>query len=304
LLGQRVRYDGGHKRDGFIADGLARCVEYAPICPEVAIGLGVPRPTLRLVDDARGPRAQLSADPHRDVTSRLERFAEQQVTALAGVDGFVLKSGSPSCGLGDIRPPAPGGGQSRSENLGVFARVLRGRMPHLPVTDERRLGDAALRDAFLTRVFARARWNRLVAAGARREDLDRFHAAHRLLILARSRRDLERLDQLLAEAQGADAETLAQRYFARFSAALERPSRRSQQAAVLLQLLADLGGRVGSLTKRAIAEKIEAYRRGEVTLAEPVALLRRRRPTHPDQGVRRQLYFEPYPAALRVPDGA
>jgi uncharacterized protein YbbK (DUF523 family) len=157
LLGRPVRYDGGHKRDAFLADALGPLVEWVPVCPEVEVGMPVPRPTLRLSGPVEAPRlvAERSGE---DWSARMQAFAEGRVTALLALElsGFVLKSGSPSCGQALVPVHGPGGTPSRG-GTGAFARVLLERLPHLPVEEEGRLQDPLLRRRFLERVFAQAR---------------------------------------------------------------------------------------------------------------------------------------------------
>lgn len=155
LLGNAVRWDGRHRRDAFLVDVLGEHVEWVPVCPELEVGMGVPREPIRLVGDPRSPRL-LGERSGKDHTAAMQRFAEARVRELAalGLAGWVTKSGSPSCGLSHVPVhPARGGGAPRRCGIGVFVRVLAERMPLLPVEDEVRLLDAAARDAFVERVF-------------------------------------------------------------------------------------------------------------------------------------------------------
>ncbi len=154
LLGQEVRYDGGHKRDRFLTDVLGPSVEWVPVCPEVEIGLGVPRPPIRLEGDPDAPRL---VDPRSrvDHTERMVRFAKARTAALARLelDGYVLKKDSPSCGMEGV----PVEGTSR-RGVGLFARALMEALPTLPMEDEARLHEARLCESFVQRMFARRRW--------------------------------------------------------------------------------------------------------------------------------------------------
>jgi uncharacterized protein YbgA (DUF1722 family) len=253
-----------------------------------------------LLDHGTGPRALLSERPPLDVTSRLERFSEQQVERLAGIDGFILKSGSPSCALGGVRVLVRGAGRSGRRGPGVFARVLTSRMPRLPVVDERGLHDPALRDRFLTRTFVLARWHRLMADGLGRRELIRFHAAHRSLLVARSPEAVAHLDELLCETEAGTAEDLRERYFERFFAALERPPKDEPSAGSLQRLLADLGDRAVGRGEGGSAEKTGAARRGQAAPTEPTALLRRQRQPDWDRRTARPPWLQPYPEELKM----
>src|SRR2546428_1498195 len=178
LLGHEVRYDGGHKRDPFLAETLGRFVEWVPVCPEVELGLGIPREPIRLEGDPAAPRL-VAAKSRRDLTRAMFRLARARAEQLAGLDlvGYVLKTDSPSCGMARVRVHR-GGGRPLRRGTGLFARALMERLPLLPVEEEGRLRDPALRESFIERVFAYARWKGTVAAGMTRRRLAPLHAAH------------------------------------------------------------------------------------------------------------------------------
>jgi len=164
LLGDEVRYDGGHRRDAFLVDVLSRELEWVPVCPEVEVGMGTPREPIHLVAAAHGgvPAGShqvrlLGVTSERDWTDAFERWAATRVRDLAAMDlsGFVLKAGSPSCGIDAV--PVSGAAASTAEGRGLFAQALMKALPDLPIEDERRLAVPAARDAFLARVFARHR---------------------------------------------------------------------------------------------------------------------------------------------------
>ena len=165
LLGAAVRYDGQHKRNDFLVDELGPLVEWVPVCPEVEVGMGVPRESVRLV---RGPRGRsllmLGNQSGADWTARMETFAARRVDELAhaGLSGYVLKSRSPSCGMEAVSlfPDADAGSQPRNEGVGLFAAELLRRLPNLPIEEEGRLADPWLRARFIERVFGYERWRR------------------------------------------------------------------------------------------------------------------------------------------------
>jgi uncharacterized protein YbbK (DUF523 family) len=163
LLGEEVRWDGGHQRDRFVTDVLAPFVEYVPVCPEVGSGLTTPRETLRLVGDPAAPRL-LFRNSGADHSAALEGFSKAETRRLAEQDlcGFILKKDSPSCGLERVRVYHPGGGSAVRKGVGLFARALLERFPHLPVEEDGRLNDPVLRENFVERVFAYRRWRDLL----------------------------------------------------------------------------------------------------------------------------------------------
>src|SRR6266566_6770334 len=199
LLGQAVRYDGGHKRDPFLAETLGRFVEWVPVCPEVELGLGVPREPIRLEGDPAAPRL-VAENSRRDLTRAMKRLACARAAELARLDlvGYVLKKGSPSCGMERVR--VHGGGRPLRRGTGLFARALMERLPLLPVEEEGHLRDAALRARFIERVLAYARWKGTVAAGMTRRRLAAFHAAHERLLRAHDPSACRRLGALVTKA--------------------------------------------------------------------------------------------------------
>jgi uncharacterized protein YbbK (DUF523 family) len=168
LLGREVRYNGGHKRDAFLADVLGKYVDWVDVCPEVEVGLGTPRPSMRLLRIGRGEDAQVRlivAETGVDHTDALRAWAARRVEELARLelDGYVLKSGSPSCGMERVELHPEEGGEPSRVARGLFAEALLRRLPDLPVEEEGRLQDPALRESFLSRVFAHARWRGIIA---------------------------------------------------------------------------------------------------------------------------------------------
>ncbi len=158
LLGRKVRYDGQDRRDPFVVDVLGRFFEWVPVCPELEVGMGVPREPIRLVGSAAAPRlvAERSGTDH---TEAMRRFAERRVRELSKLDlaGYVTKEGSPSCGMARVQVHGPRGGAPRRDGVGLFARVLLERLPFLPVVEEEALHDPGLRESFIERVLAYAR---------------------------------------------------------------------------------------------------------------------------------------------------
>ncbi|HET9314653.1 MAG TPA: DUF523 and DUF1722 domain-containing protein, partial [Vicinamibacteria bacterium] len=223
LLGQKVRWDGGHKRDRFLVDELGPFVEWVPVCPEVELGLGTPRPTLRL--EKRGHEVRL-VEPRteRDHTDAMRAYARRRVAALDDEDlsGYVLKKDSPSCGLERVRVYAGGGPASRG-GRGLFAEALLERFPHLPVEEEGRLGDARLRENFIQRVFARHRLRGFFSGRWTVGGLVAFHATQKLLLMAHSPQAYARIGRRVARARGTARGELERAYTRETMAALSRP---------------------------------------------------------------------------------
>jgi len=220
LLGQEVRYDGGHKRDPFLVETFGRYVEWVHVCPEVEIGLGTPRDPIRLERAGRDVRL-VNPKTGTDLTRKMRTYAARRLAALEDQDlcGYILKKDSPSCGLERVRVHDGRGMPSRN-GRGLFAAALLRRCPNLPVEEEGRLNDPRIRENFVERVFAYRRLRSLFAGRWTIGDLARFHTAQRLQLFSHSPSACARLGRLVARARAIPRPRLRARYEAEFMAAL------------------------------------------------------------------------------------
>jgi uncharacterized protein YbgA (DUF1722 family)/uncharacterized protein YbbK (DUF523 family) len=297
LLGQKVRYDGTAKRDRWIVEQLGRYVDYQPICPEMAIGLGTPRPPIRLLATADRVRVVGVDDPAVDVTDALEDFALNTAAHLHGISGYVFMSKSPSCGMERVKLYSDSG-HAEKKGVGAYARVLMESLPHLPCEEEGRLNDPVLRENFVNRVFAYRRWQSLRSVGLSAKALTDFHARHKYMVMAHSQAAYQRLGRLLSNLKGVDLEKIADAYEAEFMTALRRRVGRKRHVNALQHIQGYLKERIDGSDKHELAESIEAYRREEVPLVVPMKLLRHYFRRNPDNYIDRQWYLDPYPEAL------
>ena len=303
LLGQRVRYDGNHKRDSYVSDTLARHFELVPVCPEIAIGLGVPRPPIRLVGSVAQPRAVGMDDPALDVTTALADYGRRQARALDGICGYIFKSKSPSCGLERVKVYPRGSGAARA-GTGVYAAAYRAAAPLVPTEEEGRLNDAALRDNFLERVFAYHRWEALDAAGMTAARLIEFHTAHKLALMAHGPARYVALGRVIARASRGNARTTGTRYIEGFMQALAHPATRRMHANVLMHVAGYLKRQLDAGDRAELRDAIEAYRTTAMPLLVAVTLLRHHFRRHPDPWIARQVYLYPDAHELTLRYGA
>ncbi|MBT3048031.1 MAG: DUF523 and DUF1722 domain-containing protein [Candidatus Thiodiazotropha sp. (ex Clathrolucina costata)] len=304
LLGHNVRYDGGHKRDSFITETLGREVEFLPVCPEAAIGLGVPRPMIHLVGNPLQPRLVGVQDPTMDVTRRMEAYAADQARQLNGISGYILKKNSPSCGMERVKVyAAESGGHCVRKGTGAFARVLMAQRPLLPVEEEGRLNDAVLRENFVNRVYVYRRWQDLRAAGLTPARLIAFHTDHKYLVMAHSQAAYQRLGRRLSKLSKSDLSRITDDYIHELMPALKRRVTRKRHVNVLQHIMGYLKKRIGSDDKRELSASIEAYRRGETPLIVPITLFRHYFRVHPDEYMSRQIYLQPHPDSLGLRNG-
>jgi uncharacterized protein YbgA (DUF1722 family)/uncharacterized protein YbbK (DUF523 family) len=300
LLGQEVRYDGGHKRDDFLTTVLGPFVRWVPVCPEVEVGLGVPRDTLRLVGDERAPRLVVQRTGE-DITERMRRFAAERVGDLEalGLDGYVLKRASPSCGLFRVRV-YPADGSPRTGGRGIFADELARRLPMLPVEEEGRLSDAGIRENFIERVFAAARWRAFLARRPRPRDLVALHAAEKFAILAHSPALYRELGRLVATAGRTLTRDALDRYGRLLAEARAVRATRARHTNVL-QHLAGFFKRDLTVDERAeLVEVVEDYRAGVVPLVVPLTLIRHHVRRLGTEYLAGQTYLNPHPKELML----
>ena len=303
LLGHQVRYDGGHKRDAFIIGPLSEHMAFLPICPETAIGLGIPRPTIRLMGEIERPRLVGTADAGFDVTEKMERYAEHQVGELGDLCGYILKKDSPSCGMERVKVFNTRGTHAERKGSGVFARILMQRLPLLPVEEEGRLNDAVLRENFVNRVFVRQRWLGLLDQGVTAARLIEFHSAHKYLVMAHSQAAYQRLGRMLSNLPKADLADIAQRYSEALMHTLKRRVSRQRHVNVLQHIMGYLKRRIDRGDKEELSQSIEAYRRGETPLIVPITLMRHYFRRHPDPYMEQQVYLRPHPDKLGLRNG-
>jgi uncharacterized protein YbbK (DUF523 family) len=201
LLGESVRYDGGHKLDRYLRDTLGQYVQYVPVCPEVECGLPTPREAMRLVGDPENPRL-LTVKTKVDHTERMKSWARGRLRELEKEDlcGFVFKKNSPSSGLFRVKVYNEHG-VPRRVGIGGWARAFTEHFPLIPVEEEGRLNDPVLRETFVDQIFTMKRWRAMLADGRRRGTLVEFHTQHKLLLMAHSPEHYRQLGRLVAESK-------------------------------------------------------------------------------------------------------
>jgi uncharacterized protein YbgA (DUF1722 family)/uncharacterized protein YbbK (DUF523 family) len=296
LLGENVRYNGGHKRDRYITDTLSRYFEFRPYCPEVAIGLGVPRPTLRLEGTAAAPRAVVQNPERRDVTAELTRYGLAVGAASQEISGYIFKSRSPSCGMERVKVYDRNSSPSATSG-GIYARALIQSRPLLPVEEEGRLNDPDLRDNFIERVMVYADWQELNRGPAGVHELVRFHTRHKFLIMAHDQEAMRNLGRLVADA-AEDTAAAMREYVSLLMRALQKPVRRSSQTNVLEHIAGFLREGLDRGDREELRRAIADYRNGELPVIAPLTLIRHHLRRHPDDFLEQQHFLETRPAAM------
>lgn len=300
LLGDEVRFDGGHKRDNFLSDVLGRYVEWVPVCPEVEAGLGTPREAMRLVGDPHHPRL-VTIKSGTDHTRAVERMTAHRIQELEGLDlsGYVFKKDSPSCGMERVRIYNEHGMPGRN-GVGLFARAFIEEFPLIPVEEEERLCDPALRENFIERVFCYRRWQDLVQSGITRQALVQFHTIHKYLLMAHSPQYYQALGRLVAQARQHRPKDLAQQYGELFMKALAVKATVRKHVNVLQHILGYFKDRLGAQEKAELLGVIGDYHRGLTPLVVPLTLIKHYVWNFDVSYMRDQVYLNPHPKELML----
>ncbi len=299
LLGSRVRHDGGHKKDAFVTGALSRFVTFVSVCPEVEVGMGTPRESVRLVR-LGGEVRMVAPASGTDHTDAMRRWAGGRARELEGEDlcGFVLKKDSPSCGMERVEVHSKGA--AAPSGRGLFARALMERMPLLPVEEEGRLDDPRLRENFVERVFAYRRLKSLLARRRRVGDLARFHAAEKLLLLAHDPAACGALGRLAAAARGRPRAEVAGGYGERYMRALAKLATPGRHAKVLRLMAGYLEDLLPAEERQELHQAIADFRRGLLPLVVPLTLLGHHVRRHRVSSLQGQTYLEPHRKELML----
>ena len=300
LLGEKVRYDGGHKRDLFLSETLGPFVEWVPVCPEVECGLPVPREAMRLVGDPGRPRL-VANRTGTDHTERMERWAAGRLEEMSRLDlcGYICKKDSPSSGMERVKVYGAGGVPART-GAGVFTRIFMERFPRVPVEEEGRLADPVLREMFVERVFCLRRFRDLLDRPLSRGALVDFHTDHKLLLLSHDRGRYEEMGRLVAGAKTFPLGTLYAEYEEIFMAALARKATPKKCADVLSHMMGYFRKILTTAEKQELIEVIDQYRRRLVPLVVPVTLIRHYVRKYDVAYLARQVFLNPHPVELML----
>jgi uncharacterized protein YbgA (DUF1722 family)/uncharacterized protein YbbK (DUF523 family) len=300
LLGENVRYDGGHKLDHYLKDTLGKYVDWVPVCPEVEMGLTVPREPMRLVGDAADPRL-VTTRTGIDYTDRMKRWAAIKLDMLSdmGLHGFIFKSKSPSSGMKGVKVYGTSGVPSKT-GVGIFAREFTVRFPLIPVEDDGRLQDSSIRENFIERIFVFRRWHETVQKSASMKDLISFHTRHKLLIMAHSPRHYSELGRLAATGKQYKYSELRNLYVTMLMDGLKLLATASKNTNVLQHILGYFRKELSAEEKQEMLEIISSYHKGLVPLIVPVTLLKHYIRKYDEPYLQQQYYLNPHPLELML----
>lgn len=298
LIGERVRFDGGHKQSRYIMDTLGEYFEFRSFCPEMAIGMGVPRQPIRLINDQQRVEAVGVKDPSINVTDELLQIADKQRQWHQQMFGYIVKKGSPSCGMERVKIYVNGNPQQQGG--GLYTRTMMENFPNLPVEEEGRLGDLRLRENFIKRVFTYKRWQDMVDSGLGWAALTDFHARHKLILYSHNQNLGRKLGKELSAAREQPLEEFAAHYLTSLMAILKITAKPSNHVNVLEHIRGYLKQELDKDDKQELSESIENYRLGLLPLIVPITLLRHHFRKHPNDYIERSYYMQPHPGELML----
>jgi uncharacterized protein YbgA (DUF1722 family)/uncharacterized protein YbbK (DUF523 family) len=300
LVGQPVRYNGDSKRGNPHIESLQGELSVRAFCPEMAIGLGVPRETVRLVGEPGRLRLTDSATQRADHSAPMVDYAAQVLEKNPDLAGYILVKGSPSCGYQRVKRYNEDGNAVASDASGVFAATLMQLDPLLPLEEDGRLYDDRLRENFVSRVYAYHDWKKLRKAGLSRHRLTGFWARYKYQAMACDVAGYREIGRTLAESKDMSLEQLADRFIALLMRSLAKLPTRNSHSNVLQHLRGYLKRDLDSGDKRELDTLIGQYKSGVIPLVVPVTLLRHHFRKFENAYIDRQVYMQPYPEQLML----
>ena len=297
LLGEKVRFDGGHKHSRLCTQQLGQHFDFVPSCPELGAGLGVPRRTLRMVGDDQSQRIVETKDQTIDVTDALASYSQDRVQELGHLSGYIFMQKSPSCGVFRVKVYAENG-YAQNSSAGIFAKAFREAHPLIPVEEEGRLHDAVLLENFLVRVVVYHNWRLLNEAGLTPKGLIDFHQRIKYQMMAHSIVGYKQTGKLLSNLKKRPLDEIANEYITMVMSHLEKKATRKSHTNVLEHIRGYFKGKLSQLEQYELSQIIQDYRKGIVPLVVPITLIQHYTKTRGSAYIEQQLYLQPHPHTL------
>ncbi len=303
LLGNKVRFDSGHKYNNYINKTLGDYFELRPFCPEVNIGLKTPREPIRLISNPSESAEQQiqcvgTKTPELNVTDSLKQSATQQQNWIADLSGYIVKRDSPSCGMERVKLYR--NGHPERSGIGIFTEQIMKNFPNLPIEEEGRLCDPRLRENFIARVFIYHRWKHLTKNNLTWESLYQFHAQHKFILMSHHQIRAKKLGQLLASKQNNHIESVAEAYIDELMNILKIIATPKNHTNALQHVAGFLKRHLDETDRGILKETIENYRKGFIPLIVPILLLKNFLKKHNQSYLKNSLYLSPYPNELAL----
>lgn len=301
LLGDPVRYNGKAKYDHYLIEQLREIITFHPVCPEMAIGLGVPRAPIQLVvtDTVRLKGVE---NPYTDLTLTMQRQAELDSKSLTHLCGYIVMQGSPSCGSGKVRRFNEAGELLDERGQGLYIATLKQHLPWLPIEESHDLHDNALLDNFLTRIFTLFDWQQSMGNAVTAKTVIHFHSRYKYLLMAHNPHAYRQIGRSLADFSGENIESKALKYIETLLQALRRKTGRGGHANVLMHLKGYFREVLSPNESALVDQKIADYRSEKLPLSEPLGYLHNLIGRTGEDYLAQQRYWNPYPDLSGVRD--
>jgi uncharacterized protein YbgA (DUF1722 family)/uncharacterized protein YbbK (DUF523 family) len=298
LIGEKVRFDASNKPSKFCINELSNHVSFKSFCPEVAIGLPIPRPTIRQIKQ-NDMISVYRPDGTGDVTEALAAYGKKVANLTKDLSGYIFCAKSPSCGMERVKVYSPQGNSLKSNGIGIFANEIMKANPLLPCEENGRLNDSLIRENFIARVYAYKHWQQLSASGLTKHKLTTFHSQYKYTVMSHDLVSYKELGQLLARSDIA-LEDMAEQYISGLMQALKTMATRKKHANTLAHMQGYFSKHLRSFERQELTQQINDYRLGLVPLVAPLTLIKHYLLQYPKNYLSRQAYLSPYPDQLRL----
>ncbi|CAK4075118.1 hypothetical protein VDT1_3808 [Vibrio sp. 16] len=300
VLGENVRFDSGHKISKFVTKELAPYFNFMPVCPEVGMGMPVPRPTIRLMSNEERIELVETKNPDNKHTEAMIDYSEKKVAELVDQElcGYIVCAKSPTCGMERVKVYSKN--SAAKEGIGLYTKTLMEKMPWLPVEEDGRLNDPVLKENFITRIYTLHDYYQSVGHNLTRGAIVAFHSRYKLTLMAHHPESYKKLGQLVANISDYDLEEFFKLYREGLMKAMAHRASRKNNTNVLMHLQGYFKRDLDKEKKAELCQVIDDYRVGLIPLLAPLTLIKHYLATHPDSYLQQQKYFDPYPQELRL----
>ena len=301
LASQAVRFDGGFISNQFIKNECSSFFDIHTVCPEVEMGLGIPRQVIQLRDFEGEIRLVYSKNPEKQITHAMREFSERKVKCLPPLDGYIFKKDSPSCGVHKVPVKNNKSGMRKRNGIGIFAQAFTEKYPQVPTEDEGRLNDNGIRENFLERVYAHYRWRQIAETDNPLQSFRDYHKNYKLILMAKDNSAYRQLGRLAASVNKNNFDEVSGQYFSLFMQAMSKIPSHGNHINVMMHILGYLKDQLNKKDKAELLEWFETYREERVTRVTPLMLLQHHFNRHQNDYIAEQYYFSPFPGKLMLP---
>ncbi|MCX2792565.1 YbgA family protein [Vibrio sp. Sgm 5] len=300
VLGERVRFDSGHKISNFVTKELDGYFSFVPVCPEVGVGMSVPRPTIRLVSNEERIALVETKNPDNDHTDNMLTYSENKVNELQSEQlcGYIVCAKSPTCGMERVKVYSKN--NAAKEGIGLYTRTLMEKMPWLPVEEDGRLNDPVLKENFITRIYCLNDFYESMGGEPTRGKIIAFHSRYKLTLMAHHPESYRSLGRLVADVASYEIDDFFNEYRLGLMKALQNRASRKNNTNVLMHLQGYFKRSLTGKEREELATVISDYRIGLLPLLAPLTLIKHYLNTYPDEYLQQQKYLEPYPQEMRL----